>query len=270
MLAARGIIGDDDRDALLAGPRRASRRELDGGHVPVRARRRGHPHGDRAAADRDRRPGRRQAAHRALAQRPGRHRRRAVHARRARAAAASGSSRLMRALARRAPSATSTGRCPATPTSSARSRSTSRTTCSRTSGCSCATARASRFVAGADRGAAARRGRARRRELRHRPRAWSPTSSASTAVAPNSIDAVSNRDFVLDYLSAAATCATHLSRLGAELVLWSSEEFGFVELPDAWSQRLVDHAAEEEPRRRRAAAREGAARSSGTSPRCTA
>jgi argininosuccinate lyase len=54
-------------------------------------------------------------------------------------------------------------------------------------------------------------------------------------VAENSIDAVSNRDFVLDYLAAAATCATHLSRLGAELVLWSSSEFGFVELPDAWS-----------------------------------
>jgi argininosuccinate lyase len=54
-------------------------------------------------------------------------------------------------------------------------------------------------------------------------------------VAPNSIDAVSNRDFVLDCLGAAATCATHLSRLGAELVLWSSEEFGFVELPDAWT-----------------------------------
>ena len=55
------------------------------------------------------------------------------------------------------------------------------------------------------------------------------------AVAENSIDAVSNRDFVLDYLSAAATCATHLSRLGAELVLWSTSEFGFCELPDAWS-----------------------------------
>src|SRR3954466_8944310 len=55
------------------------------------------------------------------------------------------------------------------------------------------------------------------------------------AVAPNSIDAVSNRDFVLDYLSAAATCATHLSRLGAEIVLWSSEEFGFAEVPDAWA-----------------------------------
>jgi argininosuccinate lyase len=55
------------------------------------------------------------------------------------------------------------------------------------------------------------------------------------SVAENSIDAVSNRDFVLDYLAAAATCATHLSRLGAEIVLWSSDEFGFCELSDAWS-----------------------------------
>src|SRR3984893_11764928 len=54
-------------------------------------------------------------------------------------------------------------------------------------------------------------------------------------VAPNSIDAGSGRDFVLDYLAAAATCSTHLSRLGAELVLWSSAEFGFCELPDSWS-----------------------------------
>jgi argininosuccinate lyase len=56
-----------------------------------------------------------------------------------------------------------------------------------------------------------------------------------TGVAPNSIDAVSNRDFVLDYLAAAATCATHLSRLGAEIVLWSSDEFGFCEVSDAWA-----------------------------------
>ena len=54
-------------------------------------------------------------------------------------------------------------------------------------------------------------------------------------VAENSIDAVSNRDFVLDFLAAAATCATHLSRLGAEIVLWSSEEFGFCEVSDAWA-----------------------------------
>ena len=56
-----------------------------------------------------------------------------------------------------------------------------------------------------------------------------------TGVAANSIDAVSNRDYVLDYLAAAATCATHLSRLGAEIVLWSSEEFGFCEVSDAWA-----------------------------------
>jgi argininosuccinate lyase len=54
-------------------------------------------------------------------------------------------------------------------------------------------------------------------------------------IAENSLDAVSNRDFVLDYLSAAAICGTHLSQLGAELVLWSSEEFGFAELPDAFA-----------------------------------
>jgi argininosuccinate lyase len=54
-------------------------------------------------------------------------------------------------------------------------------------------------------------------------------------VTTNSIDSVSNRDFVLDYLAAAATCATHLSRLGAEIVLWASQEFGFCELPDSFS-----------------------------------
>jgi argininosuccinate lyase len=52
---------------------------------------------------------------------------------------------------------------------------------------------------------------------------------------PNSIDAVSNRDFALDYLSAASICAMHLSRLGAEIVLWSSQEFGFCELPDSFA-----------------------------------
>jgi argininosuccinate lyase len=56
-----------------------------------------------------------------------------------------------------------------------------------------------------------------------------------SALSENSIDAVSNRDYVLDFLAAAATCATHLSRLGAEIVLWSSEEFGFCEVPDAFA-----------------------------------
>jgi argininosuccinate lyase len=54
-------------------------------------------------------------------------------------------------------------------------------------------------------------------------------------IAENSLDAVSNRDFVLDYLSAAATCATHLSQLGGEIVLWSTQEFGFCEVADAFA-----------------------------------
>jgi argininosuccinate lyase len=54
-------------------------------------------------------------------------------------------------------------------------------------------------------------------------------------VSPNSIDGASNRDFVLDYLSAASICAMHLSRLGSEIVLWSSTEFGFCELDEAFS-----------------------------------
>ncbi|MBW0145353.1 argininosuccinate lyase [Sphingomicrobium clamense] len=53
--------------------------------------------------------------------------------------------------------------------------------------------------------------------------------------ARNSIDAVSDRDFALDYLMASTTCALHLSRLAEEIVIWASQPFGFVKLPDAWS-----------------------------------
>ena len=52
---------------------------------------------------------------------------------------------------------------------------------------------------------------------------------------PNSLDAVSNRDFALDYLYAASVCAMHLSRLGSEIVLWSSAEFGFCEPSDSFA-----------------------------------
>jgi argininosuccinate lyase len=51
----------------------------------------------------------------------------------------------------------------------------------------------------------------------------------------NSIDAVSDRDFVVDFLHAAALTSVHLSRLAEEIVLWASQPFGFVRLPDAWS-----------------------------------
>jgi argininosuccinate lyase len=51
----------------------------------------------------------------------------------------------------------------------------------------------------------------------------------------NSLDSVSDRDFVVDYLSAAALCAIHLSRLAEEIIVWASQPFGFVTLPDSWS-----------------------------------
>jgi argininosuccinate lyase len=49
----------------------------------------------------------------------------------------------------------------------------------------------------------------------------------------NSLDAVADRDFALDYLYACAVLFTHLSRIGEELVLWSAREFGFVKLPES-------------------------------------
>jgi argininosuccinate lyase len=51
-------------------------------------------------------------------------------------------------------------------------------------------------------------------------------------ISKNSIDAVSDRDFLLEFIAAASILFVHLSRLADELVLWSSLEFGFVELPD--------------------------------------
>ncbi len=51
----------------------------------------------------------------------------------------------------------------------------------------------------------------------------------------NSIDAVSDRDFALDYLANAAMAARHVSRLAEEIVNWASQPFGFIALPDAWS-----------------------------------
>jgi argininosuccinate lyase len=66
-------------------------------------------------------------------------------------------------------------------------------------------------------------------------REWVARELGFEGVVENSMDAVSNRDFVLDFIAAAATCATHLSQLGAEIVLWSSEEFGFCEVADAFA-----------------------------------
>jgi argininosuccinate lyase len=54
------------------------------------------------------------------------------------------------------------------------------------------------------------------------------------AVSKNSIDSVADRDFMLEFLAAAAILFVHLSRLAEELVLWSSQEFAFIELPDRY------------------------------------
>jgi argininosuccinate lyase len=53
-------------------------------------------------------------------------------------------------------------------------------------------------------------------------------------LSKNSIDAVSDRDFLLEFLAAASILFVHLSRLADELVLWSSQEFSFIELPDGF------------------------------------
>ena len=226
---------------------------------------------DRAAADRDRRPGRRAGCTpraRATTRWPPTSRcSRATP----RARAAEALDGAVRARWSTPPSATSTGRCPATRTCSAPSPSTCRTTCSPTSGCCCATASASRFVERADRGAAARRRRAGRAR----------TSTPTAALVAAELGFERGRARTRSTRSPTATsCSTTSApprparrtcrRLGAEIVLWSSEEFGFVTLLRRVDERLVDHAAEEEPRRRRAAARQGAADRRRTSPRCTA
>ncbi|MCD6453241.1 MAG: argininosuccinate lyase [Dehalococcoidales bacterium] len=54
-------------------------------------------------------------------------------------------------------------------------------------------------------------------------------------LSQNSIDAVSDRDFVVEYEAAASLCMMHLSRLAEEVILWSSAEFGFIELDDAYA-----------------------------------
>ena len=52
---------------------------------------------------------------------------------------------------------------------------------------------------------------------------------------PNAMDAVSARDFAIEFLAAAAICATHLSRLAEEIVIWSTDRFGFISLSDAFT-----------------------------------
>ena len=120
---------------------------------------------------------------------------------------------------------------------------------------------------GRDRGRFADAGRGST-NARWAPRRWPAPAFPSTATATaggwastrpmaNSIDAVSDRDFALEYLAAAAICAVHLSRLAEELVLWSTPQFGFVAHGRRVHHRQLDHAAEAQPGRGRAGARQG-------------
>jgi argininosuccinate lyase len=54
-------------------------------------------------------------------------------------------------------------------------------------------------------------------------------------VSTNSMDSVADRDFIIEFLAAAGICMVHFSRLSEELILWSSPEYGFVEIPDAFA-----------------------------------
>jgi len=65
-------------------------------------------------------------------------------------------------------------------------------------------------------------------------RAFTARALGFTAPAENSLDAVSDRDFAIEFTAACALLAMHLSRFSEELILWSSSQFGFVELPDAF------------------------------------
>ena len=66
-------------------------------------------------------------------------------------------------------------------------------------------------------------------------RAYTAELLGFPAISANSLDAVSDRDFVIEFLAAASLCMMHLSRFSEEMILWSSAEFGFIELPDSFA-----------------------------------
>ncbi len=66
-------------------------------------------------------------------------------------------------------------------------------------------------------------------------REYSATLLDFPKISKNSIDSVSDRDFIIEFLSAASICMVHLSRMSEEFILWSSSEFNFIELPDSFA-----------------------------------
>jgi argininosuccinate lyase len=66
-------------------------------------------------------------------------------------------------------------------------------------------------------------------------RAFLAQQAGFSTVIENATDAVSDRDFLVEFVSCCALCMTHLSRFAEDLILWSTQEFGFVKLPDAFA-----------------------------------
>jgi len=66
-------------------------------------------------------------------------------------------------------------------------------------------------------------------------RAYTAELLGFESISANSIDAVSDRDFIIEFLATAALCMVHFSRLAEELILWSTSEFNFIELPDSFA-----------------------------------
>ena len=141
---------------------------------------------------------------------------------------------LQEVLLERAEAGRATPTCPATPTCSGPSRCCWPTTCWPTAGPWPATSTGWSTPAAASTCRRSGPGRWPARRCRS-TRTWWRRSSGFAARFENSLDAVSDRDFVAEALFDLALIGVHLSRLGEEIVLWSSEEFGFVTLADAYA-----------------------------------
>ena len=221
----RGGLLDADEVGELLDALDQVESELDSGDVHLRPRRRGHPHRRRAAGHRDRRRRRSQAAHRAQPQRPDRHRPPAVHQTRAAERWPRRSSPSRRCCCA-GPRRRVTPTFPATPTCSGPNRCCWPITCWPTAGrcpgtsTGCWPPWTARRVAPRGRGAG-------RIVAAARPRRCGRRARVRAAGSRTRLDAVSDRDFVAEALFDLALLGVHLSRIGEEIVLWSTEEFGF-------------------------------------------
>ena len=88
------------------------------------------------------------------------------------------------------------------------------------------------------------------------------------APTANSIDATSDRDFVLEFVNVLSLLALHLSRWAEEMILFSTQEYGFIELPEAYSTGSSAMPQKKNARSAGTHARQSGPRSSAMRPRC--